>query len=339
MAGPTDKEDKSDQPVTSISRKEFISQRDSVVTGLTALIGAIGDLSQAYISHTNKLLSGGSSAAEGLDTLAISNFLSTTNGIGNQAGVAAAAAAAPKTRRKRVKKEKDPNAPKRPLTAFFLYSTSARPLIKQEMLEQADTVTPVAVNSEILRRWKEMNEEDKKEWKDMYEVNHERYKQEVANYKAQTGVDLIGADEEDTPDAEGEDVEIEDLHVGTPSSDDATSSSSDEDVVQKPPTPPAVKPKPKPTKRKAKDNGVAARAAITSPSAQLLQSKVAQTPAVIESEKRKKGIEQTSPEEPRKKKARKSKGGEEVVKKDVPEVAPPIVDKKEKKKKRKSEGF
>jgi transcriptional regulator HMO1 len=63
-----------------------------------------------------------------------------------------------KVKRKRVKKEKDPNAPKRPLTAFFLYSTYARPLVKSDL---GDKSAPVDINNEILRRWQNMSEAEK----------------------------------------------------------------------------------------------------------------------------------------------------------------------------------
>jgi hypothetical protein len=62
-------------------------------------------------------------------------------------------ASAGKEKKKRVKKEKDPNAPKRPLTAFFLFSTRARQHIKSDLGE----ATPVEINNEILRRWNEMD--------------------------------------------------------------------------------------------------------------------------------------------------------------------------------------
>jgi hypothetical protein len=126
-----------------------------VVTGLTSLTGAINTLITAYIQHTNQLLSGGAAAAEGLDTSALSAFLNSAGlGVQPNSGVPIK-----KEKKKRVKKEKDPNAPKRPLTAFFLFSTHARSLVKSDL---GPTGTPVLVNDEILRRWKAMDEAGKK---------------------------------------------------------------------------------------------------------------------------------------------------------------------------------
>jgi hypothetical protein len=126
-----------------------------VVTGLTTLTGAINTLITAYIGHTNQLLNGGTAAAEGLDTSAVSAFLNSA-GLGAQPNTGVPIK---KEKKKRVKKEKDPNAPKRPLTAFFLFSTNARELVKADL---GSAGTPVLVNDEILRRWKAMDEAGKK---------------------------------------------------------------------------------------------------------------------------------------------------------------------------------
>jgi hypothetical protein len=121
------------------------------VTGLTSLTGGINTLITAYIGHTNQLLSGQGAAAEGLDTTQLNAFLSNA-GLAAQQGTPAVATVK-KEKKKRVKKEKDPDAPKRPLTAFFLFSTNARERIKEELVNPS----PVEVNNEILRRWNEMD--------------------------------------------------------------------------------------------------------------------------------------------------------------------------------------
>ena len=62
-------------------------------------------------------------------------------------------------KKKRERKAKDPNAPKRPLTPFFLYSQSARAIVKNDMGPEA---TSAEINAEILRRWNEMGESERK---------------------------------------------------------------------------------------------------------------------------------------------------------------------------------
>jgi transcriptional regulator HMO1 len=59
---------------------------------------------------------------------------------------------------KKERKLRDPNAPKRPLTAFFLYSSSARPIVKRDL---GDKVSASEVSQEVLKRWNEMPEEEK----------------------------------------------------------------------------------------------------------------------------------------------------------------------------------
>jgi hypothetical protein len=120
-----------------------------IVTGLTTLIGVITELNTAFIKHTNDLANEGGANINSLSSVSITHFLSTAGKAVTGAGLASDLV---KVKRKRVKKEKDPNAPKRPLTAFFLYSTFARPEVKDELGD----VSPVEINNEILRRWKEM---------------------------------------------------------------------------------------------------------------------------------------------------------------------------------------
>jgi transcriptional regulator HMO1 len=59
---------------------------------------------------------------------------------------------------KKERKLRDPNAPKRPLTAFFLYGTSARPIVKKDLGEGASAHD---VSQEVLRRWTQMPPEEK----------------------------------------------------------------------------------------------------------------------------------------------------------------------------------
>jgi hypothetical protein len=61
-------------------------------------------------------------------------------------------------KKERKKRQHDPNAPKRPLTPFFLYMQTARPIIAVDL---GDGVAKGAVSEEGTRRWKEMEEKDR----------------------------------------------------------------------------------------------------------------------------------------------------------------------------------
>lgn len=67
-------------------------------------------------------------------------------------------------KRGRPKKPKDPNAPKRPLTAAFLYAQNARPVVKKDLeseLAPGETLVGKAVQRELNRRWEEMPDSEK----------------------------------------------------------------------------------------------------------------------------------------------------------------------------------
>lgn len=64
-----------------------------------------------------------------------------------------------KRKRKYNVKPKDPNAPKRPLTAYFLFLQDVRPEITAEMGDGPHK--PGDISQEATRRWKEMSEEAK----------------------------------------------------------------------------------------------------------------------------------------------------------------------------------
>ena len=118
-----------------------------VITGLTTLQSAIGDLIHAYLAHTNNILGGGPST--GADTLAISNPLGFS---GTSVDIA--------SKKKKAKKERDPNAPKRPLTAYFLYAQHARKIIREDLGADNIDLKPGDIATEATRRWHAMSLEE-----------------------------------------------------------------------------------------------------------------------------------------------------------------------------------
>jgi hypothetical protein len=152
-----------------------------LLTGLNTLNSAINELARSYINHTNKML-GSAALPPALDpdsfpsafsTLFATGGASMLPGIGAAAGGASSVAGhgsgaggmglgvadrkAARAARKPRRRVKDPNAPKRPLTAYFLFAMDERAKVK-EMLPLA---TSHEVNGEILSRWKNMPEQDK----------------------------------------------------------------------------------------------------------------------------------------------------------------------------------
>lgn len=83
------------------------------------------------------------------------------------------------------KKRADQGAPKKPRTAFILYSTEAR--------EQLKKSEPDLKQTDILKRigqlWAELEEDKKQEWTEKSEADRKRYEKEMAEFKgaASTG--------------------------------------------------------------------------------------------------------------------------------------------------------
>jgi len=77
------------------------------------------------------------------------------------------------------KKKKDPNAPKQPLSAYFLFSQEER--LKVKGLNPSFSICEVA--KELGRRWAEMSPEVKQRYQQMAEEGRQKYDQEMASYR------------------------------------------------------------------------------------------------------------------------------------------------------------
>ncbi|VEU21740.1 DEKNAAC102541 [Brettanomyces naardenensis] len=84
---------------------------------------------------------------------------------------------------KKKKKIRDPNAPKKPLTSFFLYSNFMRDvIIKERMRGGAEPLSQPQIAQETSRRWKMLPEHEKVGWKDLYEDQKKAYDIELKKY-------------------------------------------------------------------------------------------------------------------------------------------------------------
>ena len=130
-----------------------------VVTGLATLQSAVQDLSRAYLAHTNTILGKGPGAS--LELLNVSNSLAIEHGL-IPSGRLATPAPPPAPEQAEVKKRKraphDKNAPKRPVTPYFLYMSFAREGIARDMGPAAPAKQ---VADEGTRRWNSMDQEEK----------------------------------------------------------------------------------------------------------------------------------------------------------------------------------
>jgi hypothetical protein len=81
----------------------------------------------------------------------------------------------------RKRKKKDPNAPKRPLSAFFLFCHDERPAVKA--IYPNYSVGEAA--KELGERWNKVSAEAKAKYEAQVQLDKTRYEQELAKYKSQ----------------------------------------------------------------------------------------------------------------------------------------------------------
>ncbi|CRK37757.1 hypothetical protein VD0002_g8407 [Verticillium dahliae] len=168
-----------------IDPEGFIRVRDSVHQRLLTILELIKSFSVDYYRQTNLLL--GESANEGIPGIDIpitnlehaAQHLVGINGL-MQAGPDYGAPII-EEKKERKKRTHDPNAPKRPLTPYFLYMQTARPIIASDLGADAPKG---AVQEEGQRRWKAMGQQEKSGWNNAYQYNLRLYQARVHSYKA-----------------------------------------------------------------------------------------------------------------------------------------------------------
>lgn len=111
-------------------------------------------LLQFISSMTNLSIAASEAARAGMEL-----FSMLANQQTNLAAMAARASVEPEAdSKKRKRKPKDPNAPKRPLTAYFLYMQTARGIIKEHL---GGNATNKEVTDAAVEQWKNMPDEEK----------------------------------------------------------------------------------------------------------------------------------------------------------------------------------
>ncbi|KAL0935284.1 HMG box protein [Colletotrichum truncatum] len=172
-------------PHRHIDVEGFIRVRDSVHQRLITILELIKNFSEDYYRQTSLLL--GESANEGIpgiDHPLVNLEHAVAQNIAPLAlGLPAGAAYHPapiEEKKERKKRTHDPNAPKRPLTPYFLYMQTARPIIASDLGESAPKG---AVQEEGQRRWKAMNPSEKAGWNNAYQYNLRLYQARVHAYK------------------------------------------------------------------------------------------------------------------------------------------------------------
>jgi hypothetical protein len=119
-----------------------------------------------------------------------------------------ATAGASKT--KKVKAIKDPNAPKKPLTSFMLFSNEIRSRIQKEN----PTMSFGELGKKVGELFRGLSASEKQKYEDMAKKDKERYKKALQEFenkqKANAIEDDDGVDDEDDDDDDGVDDEGDD---------------------------------------------------------------------------------------------------------------------------------
>ncbi|KAK4128122.1 hypothetical protein N657DRAFT_667456 [Parathielavia appendiculata] len=290
---------------------QFIRVRDSVYQRLQTIQDLIRSFSQDYLRQTNLLIGEGTNLENGgeLDRIA-----------GSFTNLMPAAFAVPQPpveeKKERKKRTHDPNAPKRPLTPYFLYMQTARPIIANDLGAE---VPKGAVQEEGQRRWTVMSPAEKLGWNQAYQYNLRLYNARVHSYKhgnpdAKNMTDdeaRVYADQHGIgipPIIQVEDVPANEQEaIAEQLQQSAAAEASPSEESEEEPAPAAKTPKKQPASRKRKSTAAATPAAAEP---EPPKPAAAATPASPEAKKRKrtsKAAEQV--EEPKKSGRKKTKSG------------------------------
>ncbi|CZT22291.1 uncharacterized protein RCC_08160 [Ramularia collo-cygni] len=319
----------SDRITVVVDRQHFIHTRNALNNAFMSLSSSIDRAVKAYAEHTDVVISAD-------HTLDVSGLLNPFNQIFTppfyaqyapttaQAPVASMEGAPTTGKKKRAYKQRDINAPKRPLTAYFRFLKEQRPVISAENAETAGGEGGKAgdISKIATERWKALTDAQRNPYKLAYQHELEQYEKDTKAYKenlAAGGVNVkLGAedDEEDmvsTPTAAPEQVVAkEDDSDDTSSSEDSSSDddSDEEEVVAKAPTPPPAKKEKAP---KSVKKSVTA-AADPLPSQQMFSSlnPVIPTPSSTAT-KRKAGDDDDGEKKKKKKRGRPTKADQEAA--------------------------
>lgn len=281
----------------------------------------------------------------------------------------------PNKRKKRAYKPRDPNAPKRPLTAYFRYLGEVRNTISDELQKDPEKYKDVAgqpgdISKIATTRWQQMTEEQKAPYKQAYQDELKDYTIKAEEYQKAKGLppgSLPGEGDASAaidPDAEspaaigtvskteGADDDDDDDDDDDSSGSSSSSEESDEDEpAPPPPPPPKATATPKKSAMKKKDKAAAAApsapqvfSSIPTPSFSSINNPPAQSvpePPSSPSRKRKGDAgEDGAKASKRGKKAAPQSDPAPAVAPPVssPEVVPEASGKKKEKKKKKSKG-
>ena len=100
-----------------------------------------------------------------------------------------------KKKGRKTKTSKDPNKPKRPQSAYFLWLGENRSRIKTELLSKQELAKVPDVAKEAGRQWKLVGADEKAPFEEKATVEKQRYKEEMQTYEPQEPVVIYTVDD------------------------------------------------------------------------------------------------------------------------------------------------
>ncbi|KAJ5586816.1 uncharacterized protein N7459_002581 [Penicillium hispanicum] len=286
---------KQESPATvAVNISELQDSKDAVLMRLMALQSYIADLSKAYLEHSNNVINGGPAT---INIPALPTAITDLT-VADQTAPKPEADGKPKRKRQPA----DPNAPKRPLTPYFLFMQNNRHLIQEELGD----VKPKEVADEGTNRWQSMDDNEKQVWKDLYNENYEKYKVDVANYKTTR---KAGEDQDQDPAASQLQQDFAGAENAAESSGEESAESESEEEEEESPSPvqpPKEKTPPRSSAKRRRSEGKAAKAVAETPAKQTSPQKKSKTTKNAEPASAAKADPKEKAESKRKGKKRKS---------------------------------
>ncbi|KJZ71620.1 hypothetical protein HIM_09014 [Hirsutella minnesotensis 3608] len=200
-------------PPRVVDNESFLRVRDLAIHSLTTIQELLRSFIADYVRQTNLLL--GESNAEPVQA----DLLSLENAAAQFRMPVQVMAPPVEEKKERKKRTHDPNAPKRPLTPYFLYMQHARSIIAHDLGPEAPKG---AVQEEGQRRWAQMGAVEKKGWNAAYQYNLRLYNARVHSYKAGNPLAKNMSDEEALKYADDASIAMpdpKDVPVETPAND------------------------------------------------------------------------------------------------------------------------
>ncbi|ODV80094.1 uncharacterized protein CANTADRAFT_39594, partial [Suhomyces tanzawaensis NRRL Y-17324] len=157
--------------------------KDSLVASLFELSKAAQDAAAATVNFY-KLVSDDTLADPSDALQSLGETLKRISEIEGEdiASVANAANVGEKPKKK--KAERDPNAPKKPLTIYFAFAFHTREVIReQRKREGKPALSAIDMNELVKDRWNNISKEDKEYWQTKYAGELKAYQKEKEKYK------------------------------------------------------------------------------------------------------------------------------------------------------------